>query len=152
VLRQPPGESPGTRIKGDGWHLGFYVSHAGVVREGSPGEHVEPGDALRFTVASREAKYVAVLSVDGAKRASTYYPASGAQAPREEPGAAAALPLSTVLDDTLGDETIYGVGCEHPFDVEALRQALERAPDQAPALPGCHVETLVLHKEARLRP
>jgi hypothetical protein len=58
----------------------------------------------------------------------------------------------TGLDDTLGDETIWGVGCERPFDVEALRQALERAPDQAPHPPGWHVETLVVHvvhKETR---
>jgi hypothetical protein len=144
-------KEPGLRSKGSGWRLGFYVSHAGAVREGAAGERVEPGDALRFTYSATEARYVAVLSVDGAKRASTYYPASGA-ATREEPGAEVALPLSTVLDDTLGEETIYGVGCLQPFDVEAVRRSLERAPDRAPSLPGCNVDTLVLRKEGRLPP
>jgi hypothetical protein len=141
----------GLRSKGSGWRLGFYVSHSGAVREGAAGERVEPGDALRFTYSATEARYVAVLSVDGAKRASTYYPATGA-ATREEPGAEVALPLSTVLDDTLGEETIYGVGCLQPFDVEAVRRSLERAPDRAPALAGCNIDTLVLRKEGHHRP
>jgi hypothetical protein len=110
---------------------------------------VVPGDALRFTYGATEGRYIAVLSLDGARRASTYYPASGAV--RLEPsGAKVPLPLSTILDDTLGEETIYGVACAQPFDVEALRDALQRAPDRPPVVAGCDVARIVLHKEARL--
>jgi hypothetical protein len=150
VLTSAP-EREGTRSKGGVWRLGFYVSHAGAVREGAPGERVQPGDALRFTYGAADARYVAVLSLDGARRASTYYPASGGPR-REEPGADVALPLSTVLDDALGEETIYGVACLRPFDPEALRRSLEREPGRAPSLPeGCSVDVIVLHKEAPLR-
>jgi hypothetical protein len=96
---------------------------------------------------AREARYLAVLSVDGAKHASTYYPDSRLAA-RQEPGREAALPSSTVLDDTLGAETVYGVSCPRPFDVETLREALARAPNRAPALEGCDVDVIPLHKEA----
>ena len=109
---------------------------------------MEPGDALRFTYGAKDARYVAVLSVDGAKRASTYYPASGAVR-LEAPGATVPLPLSTILDDTLGEETIYGVGCAQPFVVEALRDALQRAPGRPPVVAGCDVARIELHKEAR---
>lgn len=139
----------GERTKGGTWQLGFYVKHASVVRQGASGERVEPGDAVEFVYSARDPRYIAVLSVDGAGRASVYYPASGS-ARREPPGAGVALPLSTVLDDTLGEETLYGVACREPFDIEALRRGLEDDPRRAPAPPGCDVETLVLHKGAPL--
>src|SRR5260221_5902392 len=66
----------GLRAKGGRGRFGFYVSHAGAVRQGAAGERVESGDALRFAYVAREARYLAVLSVDGAKHASTYYPDS----------------------------------------------------------------------------
>jgi hypothetical protein len=147
LVLHPHRDDPGTRPKGHGSRFGFYVAHAGSVRLGAAGGRVEPGDALRFTYEGREARYVAVLSVDGAKRVTTYYPDSGVAA-RREPGAPAALPLSTVLDDTLGEETIYGIACPAPFDVEALRVELERAPQRAPEPAGCDVDVVTLVKEA----
>jgi hypothetical protein len=147
VLRGHPDDA-GTRAKGgSSARFGFFVRHAGTVREGRSGERVQPGDALRFVYRGRDPRYIAVLSVDGAGRASTYFPDSPV-APREEPGVA--LPASTVLDDTLGEERLYGVSCPDPFDVEMLRKALEAAPRQSPAPKGCDVDAIVVRKEAAL--
>jgi anti-sigma factor RsiW len=137
----------GERTKGSPMGFRFYVDHAGNVRPGGPDERVEPGDALRFVFSTSDARYLAVLSVDGARRASTYYPAAGGPA-LQPPGPGFALPASTVLDETLGRETIYGVACVAPFDVEALRRVLERAPDRPPQLDGCDVDAIVVRKEA----
>jgi hypothetical protein len=149
-------DSPLTRTKGGANELGFYVSHVGAVRVGVTGERVEPGDALRFVATSREPRYVAVLSLDGARHASVYYPspsaATAAPSTLAVSGAAVPLPASTVLDDTLGDETIYGVFCPQPFDAEPLRSALEAAPDRAPAMHDCDVDTLRIRKEAPSSP
>ncbi len=137
----------GTRLKGGAASLGFYVSHRGEVRQGTTGERVEPGDALRFAVTTKEPRYVAVLSVDGAKHASTYFPdAVIPSASDAVSGVATALPSSTVLDDALGDETLYGVFCPRPFDPEPLRKALEAAPNRAPSPDGCSVDAVHLLK------
>jgi hypothetical protein len=151
IARRPADRPDDTRLKGDAWRIGFYVNHAGTVRAGGSGERLEPGDALRFTYRALDARYVAVLSIDGAKRASMYFPASGPPS-LEPPGVDVALPLSTVLDGTLGDETIYGIGCPAPFDGEALRRALESSPEKAPAPAGCDVDRLLLHKEGGRSP
>jgi hypothetical protein len=141
----------GERTKGSAMGFRFYVDHAGSVRPGGPDERVEPGDALRFVFSTNDARYLAVLSVDGARRASTYYPVEGA--PVLQPsGLGFALPASTVLDDTLGRETIYGVACVGPFDVESLRRGLERAPARPPQPDGCDVDAIVVRKEASLAP
>ncbi len=135
-----------TRTKGSSAKLGFYVKHGEHVRLGTSGEHVLPGDAVRFVYATPVAAYLAVLSVDGARRASVYYPSSPTSAPVAA-GDGVALPVSTVLDDTLGAETIYGVFCPEPFAIEPLRAAVEAAPDRRPAPPGCDVEKVTLQKD-----
>lgn len=149
--RRPKPAHDEVRTKGAEAGLGFYVHHAGAVRAGGPDERVVPGDGLRFVVSTREPRFLAVLSVDGAKRASTYYPAD-ANAALVGPGSELALPTSTELDDTLGSETIYGVFCPTAFLVEPLRHALEIRPTERPSPPGCTVETLHLHKEAAQAP
>ncbi len=144
-VRFRPGD--GTRPKGDAVRLGFYVKHGESVRLGGSGEHVAPGDALRFVYTARRTRHLAILSVDGARHATVYYPSGGAAAPAP-PGDEVALPVSTVLDDALGEETIYGVFCPDAFAVEPLRLALEVSPDHAPLAPGCVVEKLTLRKDA----
>ncbi|XXX74892.1 DUF4384 domain-containing protein [Sorangium sp. So ce134] len=138
--------SPGERIKG-GERLGFYVKRGEQVVPGGAGERLLPGDALQFTYTSAEARYLAILSVDGASQASVYYP-SGPLAARIEPGRDVPLPQSTVLDGTLGTERIYGVFCAEAITVEPLRAALAANPDALSVPPGCDVDTLTAEKVA----
>ncbi len=144
-----PEPDRGTRIKG-AERLGFYVLHAGQVRRGIHGEVVQPGDGLRFTVTTPARRYVAVLSLDGSRRASVYFP-RGAEAEPVAPGDDVPLPLSTVLDAVPGPETLHGVFCDRPFTVEPLREALERRGTVDPLPPGCDVDAVEIRKDPRSR-
>jgi hypothetical protein len=103
----------GTQTKGRAI-LGFFVSHDNSVRRGEAGEHVRPGDAIELFSTATEPGWLAVTSVDGAGARSVYV------APRPyAPGSEQLVPLSIVLDATLGVETITGIFCPGPFDVAA---------------------------------
>ena len=73
-------EAPGTRRKG-GERIGFFVKRGEVVTRGQTGEHVRPGDSLRFTYTSSEPRHLAILSLDGAQHASVYFPSGGRAEP-----------------------------------------------------------------------
>lgn len=141
-VRPPPSEDT-TRTKGTGVRLGFYVKHHDAVRAGGPNERVEPGDSLRFVVASSAPRWVAVLSLDGARKGSVYVAPMLVEAGGDVP-----LPTSTVLDDVLGDETLYALQCPTAFDAEPIRAKLETSGKlEAPA--GCSVDAVPIRKEAR---
>ena len=91
----------GDRVKGS-HRIGFYVKRGEQTSEGIPGQRVLPGDRLRFVVTARSAVHVAILSLDGAGRVSTYYPPEGDVAGRLESGADQPLPGAIELDATLG--------------------------------------------------
>jgi hypothetical protein len=121
--------------------LGFYVKRGDVIREGGEGELVAPGDALEFTASSDAPGYLAIISVDGARKVSVYYPA-GALAAAIGAGRAQVLPLSVRLDGVLGVERVAGVFCDHPAAVESLAAAVARG--ETPT--GCVVDTLTFEK------
>ncbi|XYH94073.1 zf-HC2 domain-containing protein [Sorangium sp. So ce1128] len=137
----------GTRTKGGDGRIGFYVARGEGVVPGGPGEVVHPGDRLQFTYSAAEAGYFALLSVDGARKASIYFPAGPAAAPIQ-PGEEVPLPSSVVLDETLGAEILYGLFCGAPVDLEPFRAALESAPERPPAPAGCRVDRVLIDKRA----
>ncbi|HVH43483.1 MAG TPA: DUF4384 domain-containing protein, partial [Labilithrix sp.] len=130
-------------------HVGFYVKRGEHVWRGGDGERVQPGDALRFTVTSATASYVAVMSVDGAHHASVYYPYDGARAVPCEAGGDVALPSSVVLDAVVGNETLIALSCDRAIELEPIRARLDGRPFvHPPAVEGCRVETTRLEKDA----
>jgi hypothetical protein len=134
------------RLKGT--QLKFYVLHEGVVRQGADGERVQPGDHVEFAYASERDAYLAIVSIDAARKASVYYARAGRAAPM--PAARrAVLEESTLLDDTLGPETVYALVCAEPIEVAPLLRALEQEPERAPTAVGCSVERYTLHKVPR---
>ena len=129
-----------TRSKG-ATQLGFFVTGAEGTRVGGPGETVHPGDRLTFAVSAPAPTHVAILSRDGAGRASVYHPEVPVAA-----GRGTLLPTATVLDGTLGGERIVAVFCAEAVATEPLRAALA-ARDELPPLPdGCRAETVTLEK------
>lgn len=130
-----------TRAKGKPT-IGFYVEHAGAVRAGTAGEIVLPGDAIEFTASTERPGWLAIVSIDGAKKASVYYPDAAAAA-QVSPGRDQVLPLSVILDEVVGTERIYGVFCDQPFAVD---QAKSIAADGAPLPAGCLVDSLTIEK------
>ncbi|WP_437721125.1 DUF4384 domain-containing protein [Sorangium sp. So ce861] len=144
--RPPPAEQ-GARIKGSSGRIGFYVARGDALSPGGPGEVVHPNDRLQFTYSTVDAGFFALLSVDGARKASVYFPA-GDVAALIQPGEQVPLPSSVVLDETLGAETVYGLFCDAPVALEPLRAALESAPERPPAPAGCRVDRVSLDKRA----
>jgi len=141
LLHRP--ETLTTRSKGTA-RLGFFITHGDEVRPGGPGDKVQPGDTLSFTLSTDRRVYVAVLSRDGAGLASVYFPA-GPIAEAAEPGPDVLLPLATVLDGALGTERLYGLLCDEPVALEPLRRALAGSPT-LPAPPGCTLDVTTLEK------
>jgi hypothetical protein len=142
ALRVPRDEGS-LRTKG-AEHVGFFVEHGGVVREGVASEVVAPGDRLQLVYTSKSARYLAVLSRDGAGHASIYFP-KAPEAVRIEAGSSTPLPYSLLLDETTGVETLYALFCDRAEPLEPLRKALEGAEVlEAPA--GCHVDRVTFQK------
>ncbi|HUS63414.1 MAG TPA: hypothetical protein VMZ28_02685 [Kofleriaceae bacterium] len=139
------GDDGGTRLKGRA-HLSLFVSHGGEVRPAGPGDVVAPGDQLQLTYSAAQATYLAVLSVDGARQASVYFPDDATRAWRAEPGADVPLPRSTVLDEVLGRETLYLLTCDQAVELAPLLATLSAG--RPPAAHGCSIETVELEKRA----
>jgi anti-sigma factor RsiW len=136
----------GTRTKGSAnGRVRVYVKHGDTVRLAGPGEAVEPGDALAFTVSMTAPAEVAVLGIDGAGRASVYSPAA-ARTSRLGPGQGLSLPDSAVLDGVLGDERIIALFCDRPLALEPVRAAFAASPHRPPIPDGCEADQLTLAK------
>jgi hypothetical protein len=147
ALRLTPGAPAPDMTRSKGARaIGFYVKHAQSVRRGGTGELVAPGDALRFFYTSDRPAFIAVLSIDGAGQGSVYYPsAAPARAVAVAAGRELPLPASTVLDGVLGRETLVGLFCDAPIELEPVLQALTRDP-AAPAPLGCSLDRLAIEK------
>ncbi len=125
----------GTRFKGDA-RIGFFVSRGGRVSPGQDGETVQPGDKLRFVVATSRPRYLAILSRDGSSAATEYYPGDGV-ARQVSASRNLALESSVELDNRLGNESFWGVFS--PFSTAPLLRTLEQQ-GALPVLPGCTVD------------
>jgi hypothetical protein len=128
------------RAKG-GDALGFFVLHAGSVREGSAGEVVHPGDRLQLFTTTATARFVTVLERDPDGRTSVFFPRE-VRAVRHEAGQRVELPYSIQLDTTLGVGTLVGVFCDAPVAVESLRTSVEQQGPRAAWPSGCHAHSL----------
>ncbi|MEM7156704.1 MAG: hypothetical protein AAF799_27900 [Myxococcota bacterium] len=138
-------DAPATRAKGSKPTLALYVRRRDAVVPAHDLEFLVPGDTLGFTYSSDRPRHLAVLGRDGAGLVSVYLPPQPIEA-----GAVVQVGDGIELDDTLGEELVYGVFCDDPVALETLRSAVEQSPD-APASPaGCDLVTLRNTKRERL--
>jgi hypothetical protein len=150
-----PGEGDGVRLKGS-FALSAFVKRGEAVEPARSGEVFHPGDAVRFAYTSDRNGYLAIAGVDAKQVVSIYYPVE----PREAvaaPAGQGVLPGSTILDETLGPETVIGLHCPRAFPITALSQrarpiadALRAGKDPGPLLPhgACRVARFELRKES----
>lgn len=122
VVRNQVGLDDDTRVKGGvGWHV--TVSGQTGSRTLMESTQVSPGDTLSFQVATQKQVFVAVIShaPDGWW---VYAPATGKEAVRVSRGLTL-IPDGAKLDETEGDETLYLVSSEQPFEPERLRDNMK---------------------------
>lgn len=119
----PPGLAPDLAIKGDAtWQLfarrdqQTFAVHDGTV--------LVAGDRVRFVVIPDGARYLLVVSVDGAGAVSTYFPFGGTASASLEPGARLELPDSIVLDSAPGPERVFALFSDEPIAVAAVQDQL----------------------------
>ncbi len=147
-LQSRPDVPDGVRLKGSE-RMTFFVKRGPHVTEGVTGMRVYPGDLLRFAYTARAPRYLAIFSLDGAGKASVYSPEAGETSAFVAAGDSVALPTSTLLDDTLGEEVLFGIFCDAPLPLEAVRRGIEADPSRTPAPVGCSVGRQTLDKRAR---
>jgi hypothetical protein len=94
----------------------IHVKRDGEVFLLSPGQKIQPGDALRLVYRGERPQHLAVRIVDRARAEQPFHPPSG-PAPRIDPGGA--LPDAAVVDDDPGPDVIVVYASEHPFDSAA---------------------------------
>ncbi len=153
-LLRPSGEE-GVRLKGS-FALSAFVKRGERVEPARSGEVFHPGDALRFDYSASEDGYLAIASLDAKQVVSLYHPAEAERAAPAPAGAKRLLPGSTILDETLGEETVLGVHCPRPFELASLRArlpsllaALRAGRPAGPLLPepACRTARFELRKE-----
>jgi len=138
----PPGDD--VRTKG-GDKLGFFVLHAGAVREGASGEVVQAGDRLQVVYTAKQPRYLAVFSRDAKGATSVAFPREPVAA-KIQPGTSTPLPYSFALDAAPGVEALHGLFCDRPLPLEPLRRTLERDGDRAAWPAGCRVDRVTYRK------
>jgi len=135
----------GLRSKGT-VNLSYHIKRGNRVFEGGRDESLMPGEAVQFGARIARAGYFAVLSLDGRGEATVYYPLGTHAA--SLPAGDHTLPLSTILDEALGTERVWGMLCDQPFELAPLRDALQEHGEDAIEGAGCQVDLLSFHKGA----
>jgi hypothetical protein len=117
-------------------HATVFVQSAGGVRAHDGHAPVHPGDTVQIAVSASADVWAAVVSKDGAGVVSTYVAPVQVSAGQNVP-----LPASTVLDATLGAETLAVFLCAQRVDANALSAVIESGE-----VPGCDVNRTTLVK------
>lgn len=93
-----------------------------AVREGTT---LQPGDQLRFVVEPGDSDHVLIASVDGAGKASIYYPYDAVESGAVTPQTRSELPGSLTLDGTLGEERLLALFSRRPLQAAEVLRALQ---------------------------
>ncbi|GEN13230.1 hypothetical protein SAMN05443572_11923 [Myxococcus fulvus] len=147
LLHAPSPELPRYATKGD--ELTVYIGGQGAPRAATQGEHVRPGESLRFQVAPGAAAFVWIASVDATGAVSRLVPAEGTT-PLAVDGTQV-LPGSAVLDAAEGPERIWAVISPEPLGWTVVEQALQGSPVRDPTavhIPGARTSTVLLERGA----
>jgi hypothetical protein len=107
---------------GAGWQVfGHRGDRTFAVHDGA---RLEARDQIRFVVTPQGAHYLLVVSVDGAGKASVYYPYDGTQSGALTGDGRVELPGSIVLDAAPGPERLYAIFSDAPIEVDSIMAQL----------------------------
>lgn len=138
--------SGATRAKGGIASLSWVVRRGERVFSAHPRERLRAGDAVRFSVSTREGVYVAIVGFDADAQPRVFFP-DGERLARVEAGRDRVLAMAIELDASPHDEQGWAVYCRSAELVASVREAIARSAD-APRLPElCSAERWTLPKE-----
>ncbi|WP_434420153.1 DUF4384 domain-containing protein [Nannocystis pusilla] len=144
-----PAPVPGDVVRTKGAaHVGLYVERDGKLSPLLSGEHIVPGARVQPTYTATEPGHLAIFGIDGAGRVQRHYPAEAPGSAPVRPARDEPLPFSLAFDATPGRERLVAVFCEQAFDAAALERRLADDAAFEPG-PGCSVDRIDLHKDAR---
>ncbi len=164
VLLPRGGGEPGAGSGGDGFRGKGLAPHLEVHRQRASagperladGQAVRPGDLLQVSYVAAEARFGAVVSVDGRGGVTLHWPEGSGPAAELESGRAVPLPHAYRLDDAPGFERFFLVTGAARFDTGAVLEAARRLAasgrartDPLPLAAGLEQRALVLIKERR---
>jgi hypothetical protein len=110
------------RIKG-ALTFQVFANRGGEVIAVHDGARLAAGDSIRFVVGARGPAYLLVASIDGAGKATIYYPYGGTRSgpvgkqPSELPG-------SIVLDAAPGPERVFALVSAEPLEADVVIRAI----------------------------
>lgn len=117
-----PTNEPALQIKGERTFQ-MFANHGGKIVPVRDATRLGPADQIRFIVGSRDLRFLLVASVDGAGKATVYYPFGGERSGpvSKEPSE---LPGSIVLDAAPGPERVFALFSREPLDAVIVTSAL----------------------------
>lgn len=137
-----------TRYKG-GFAVTAFAGRDGDAVPLGAGDPIFPADRLQLSYSAERAGHLAVLSIDGAERASVYFPTDSATTWPAPAGHHITLPASTELDDVLGNERLWIVFCDRAQSLAPLVGLLTDGGVAAQPPEGCEVQRIGLTKQLR---
>jgi len=128
LLVRPEPAPPALTIKGDAtWQL--FANRGGqtfAVQDGTP---LAVGDRIRFVITPDGARYVLVVSIDGAGASTVYYPYGGAASAAVTAQGRIELPGSIVLDAAPGPECVFALFSDEPIEAATIEAQLHAIGD-----------------------
>jgi hypothetical protein len=116
----------GVAFKGEAPAVSFRVERQGRVFEGRAHMRLQPGDRVRFAYSLGEDAYLLIVNLDGAGKATVYYPPGGGDSLQVRAGQEVFLPGSIRLDEYLGPERIFAVFTREPLNASDVESAADR--------------------------
>ncbi|HZS35696.1 MAG TPA: zf-HC2 domain-containing protein [Polyangia bacterium] len=111
-----------------------YVRHDGQVSVLRDGGTVRAGDEIRFVAVSETLSYLLVCSVDGAGKASIYFPFAGTESGTIDLRNRVELPGSVILDDAPGPERVFALFSSKPITAADATAALHAISKDAASI------------------
>lgn len=122
LLPLPP---PEPDLAPKGLALQVYARRDAEVFGVRDGDRLAPGDEVRFVVQPDGLPFLLVASVDGAGKASIYFPFGGTASAAVENRDQVVVPGSIRMDGTLGPERIHALLSSHPLDAATVLARLQ---------------------------
>jgi hypothetical protein len=125
ILRDPPTDAEGIRLKGAGPRLVIYRKKGDDVERLGKGERAAEGDIIQLSYIAAGKEFGVIYSVDGRGVVTVHFPdREGESAPQLDQDGEISLPYAYELDDAPAFERFFFITSDRPFDSAEVESAL----------------------------